>query len=114
MVGTAGATTAGAAIEVGATTIPVASTAGFAAGQTITIDTGGSRETVVIAAIAGGAGGARITVTAPLGRAHLSGVEIAGSGITLATALTRAHAVGTQVATDLPTPGMPNAYSRKR
>jgi alpha-L-arabinofuranosidase B-like protein/lamin tail-like protein/alpha-galactosidase-like protein len=113
-VGTAGATTAGAAIDAGAAVFSVASLAGFSVGQTITIEAGANQETVVIAAIAGGAGGARITVSAPLARAHAAGAAIAGSGITLATALTRAHAVGTQVATELPTPGQPNAYSRRR
>jgi hypothetical protein len=113
-VGTPGATTGSAAIDAAATVFPVASTAGFTAGQTIAIDAGGNRETAVIASIAGGPGGARITVSAPLARPHAAGVEIAGSGLTLATALTRAHAVGTQVATELPTPGRPNAYSRRR
>jgi hypothetical protein len=113
-VGTAGATTAVAAIDAGTTVVPVASTAGFSAGQTITIDTGGSRETAVIASIAGGPGGARITVASSLARAHAAGVEVAGSGITLAAALTRAHGVGTQIATELPTPGRPNGYSRTR
>jgi len=113
-VGTAGATTAVAAIDAGTMVVPVASTAGFSAGQAITIDAGGSRETAVIASIAGGPGGARITVASSLARAHAVGVEVAGSGITLATALTRAHGVGTQIATELPTPGKPNAYVRRR
>jgi hypothetical protein len=39
---------------------------------------------------------------------------VSGSGITLTTALTRTHASGTQVSSDLPTPGAPNKYSRRR
>ncbi len=49
-VGTAGATTVGAATDVGATVIPVASATGFTAGQTITIDSGANQETAVVAA----------------------------------------------------------------
>ena len=113
-VGTAGATTTVARIDAATAIITVASTAGFSAGQTIAIDAGGSGETAVIGSIAGGPGGARITLTMPLARAHPAGVAVAGSGITLATALARAHAIGTQIATELPTPGRPNAYARRR
>ena len=113
-VGTAGATTAGAATDVGATVIRVASGTGFSAGQTITIDSGANRETAVVASAAGGRGGARITVAAPLTFAHAAGAQISGTGITLAAALTRAHASGTQVSSDLPTPGAPNQYYTRR
>jgi hypothetical protein len=92
--------------------IPVAGAIGFAAGQTITIDTGASQETAAVASIAGGRGGASITVTAPLASAHAPGVQISGSGITLGAGLTRAHAAGAQIASDVPTPGAPNKYSR--
>jgi hypothetical protein len=111
-VGTAGATTAGASVAAGATVIPVAGAAGFAAGQTITIDSGATQETAVVAAIAGGRGGASITVASPLRSAHASGAQIAGSGITLAQPLAQAHAVGTQIASSAPTPGAPNRYER--
>jgi sRNA-binding protein len=113
-VGTPGATTAVAAIDAETMTLPVASTAGFTVGQTITLDAGGNREAAVIASIAGGPGGPRITVASALSHAHAAGVEVAGSGITLAAALTRAHGAGTQIATELPTPGRPNAYARRR
>jgi len=113
-VGTAGATTAGAAVTAGATVIPVASAFGFTAGQAITIDD----ESAVVASVAFGGRGGRggttsITVTAPLKSAHADGAAVSGSGITLATALTRAHAAGSQIASDLPTPGAPNKYSRR-
>ena len=112
-VGTAGATTAGAPIEVGETAIPLAGPAGFSAGQTVTIDTGANSETAVVASITGGRGGARITVAAPLTHAHALAAPISGTGITLTAALTKAHAGGAQVATDVPTPGAPNKYSRR-
>jgi hypothetical protein len=113
-VGAGGATTTGTATDVGATVIPVAGGIGFVAGQTITIDSGGNRETAVVASTAGGRGGARITVTAPLTSAHAAGAQVSGTGITLTAALTRAHASGVQVASNLPTPGAPNQYFRKR
>lgn len=113
-VGTAGATTAGAATNVGATVIPVASAIGFGGGQTITIDSGANQETAAVVSTTGGRGGATIAVAAALTFAHAAGAQISGSGITLTAALTRAHASGTQVASDVPTPGAPNRYSRKR
>jgi hypothetical protein len=113
-VGTAGATTASAGTTVGATAIPVAGAIGFGAGQAITIDSSANQESAVVASVAGGRGGASITVAAPLTRAHAAGAQISGSGITLTGALTRAHASGAQVASDLPTPGAPNKYSSRR
>jgi len=108
-VGTAGATTVGAATNVGTTVIPVGGAAGFSAGQTITIDSGANRESAVVVSTTGGRGGATITV-APLTLAHAAGVLVSGSGITLTTALARAHANGSQVASGAPTPGAPNQY----
>ncbi len=121
-VGTPGATTVRAATDAGATVIPVAGGMGFSAGQTITIDSGANSETAVVASTArggpagpgGGPGGATITVAAPLKSAHAAGAQVSGSGITLTAALTQAHASGAQVATDLPTPGAPNRYHRRR
>lgn len=112
-VGTAGATSAGGAINAGATVIPVASVSGFIAGQAIMVDSGAMLESAVVAAVNAGRTGPAITLTAPLARAHAAGAVIAGTGITLAGALTRAHAAGTQILTDLPTPGAPNRYSRR-
>jgi hypothetical protein len=114
MVGTAGATTAGAAIDVGATVIAVSNTTGFSAGQSITVDSGANHETAVVVSAAGGRGGARITLAAPLTRAHAAGSQISGTGVTLTSALSRAHAGGTQVASSVPTPGAPNKYHLRR
>ena len=112
-VGTAGATTISAAVNAGATVISVAAAFGFSVGQTITIDT----ETAVVASTAGGrggrAGGATITVTAPLETSHAAGAQVSGSGITFTAALAKAHESGAQVAGDVPTPGAPNKYFRK-
>jgi len=103
----------GAATNVGATVIPVASAVGFSAGQTIAIDSGANRETVVVVSTTGGRGGATITF-APLTVAHAAGAQVSGTGITLTGALTKAHASGAPVASGVPTPGAPNQYSRKR
>jgi hypothetical protein len=118
-VGTAGATTVGAATNVSATVIPVASGMGFSAGQTITIDSGPTQETAVVVSIGrtfgpGGPGGATITVAVPLNSAHAAGVQVSGTGITLTAALTKAHDSGAQIASNVPTPGAPNQYYRKR
>ena len=112
-VGTAGASTVGDATNVGATVIPVASATGFSAGQTIAIESGANSEDAVVASTTF-RGGARITVAAPLKFAHAAGAQVSGTGITLTVALTRAHASGAQVADNVPTPGAPNKYYRRR
>lgn len=109
-VGTAGATRTSAAVEAGANVLPLAGQGGFAPGQSITIDSGANMETAVVATAAGGRGGARLTLTAPLRHAHAMGTPVHGSGITLAAPLARAHADGAILTTGLPTPGAANLY----
>jgi hypothetical protein len=119
----------GAATSVGATVIPVASPAGFTAGQMITVDSGVNQETAVVASTgrggrggpggpggpgAGAVPGPTITVSAPLKLAHATGAQVSGTGITLTAALTKAHASGAPVANNVPTPGAPNQYHRRR
>jgi non-reducing end alpha-L-arabinofuranosidase len=111
-VGTAGATTMDAATNAGATTIPVANSFGFAAGQTIAIDSGSNQQMAVVVSTTGGRGGATITVTAPISRAHAAGAAVTGTGITLTRALAKSHGNGAQVVSGAPTPGAPNKYSR--
>jgi len=111
-VGTAGATSVGAATEAGATVIPVAGAIGFRDGQTITIDTGANSETAEILSVRR-LGTATITVTTPLTHAHAAGAQLSGTGITLAAALARAHSGGAQVTDNIPTPGAPNQYHRR-
>ena len=112
-VGTAGATTVRTATALGATAIPVVNPAGFSEGQTITIDSGAASETAVVASVQRFPAAA-ITVTAPLKQVHAAGAQLSGSGITLTAPLTRNHASGAQVTDNVPTPGAPNRYSRKR
>jgi hypothetical protein len=120
-VGTAGATTVGSDAAAGATVITVAGVAGFSAGHAITIGSGANAESaVVVSSAGGGRGGGRggaptpatMTVAAPLRFAHAAGAQVSGTGITLTAPLTRAHAIGVPVATNVPTPGAPNKYSR--
>jgi hypothetical protein len=115
-VGTAGGTTVSAPAEAGATAIHVTSAFGFAPGQSVTIDNGGNAETAVVSSVGFGRGsllGPTINFTAPLKTAHAAGAQVSGSGITLAKALTRPHENGAPIASDLPTPGAPNRYSRQ-
>jgi hypothetical protein len=122
-VGTPGGTTVSTSANQGKKVILVASVEGFSPGQSITIGSGKNPETVVIAAVAPGRrrfGGApgnvptdTIKVTTSLRYGHAAGSQVSGSGITLADPLTMAHSIGTQIASNLPTPGMPNQYIRK-
>jgi hypothetical protein len=115
-VGTAGATTTTNAVAAGATVISVAATTGFSAGQTLTVDSGANSEMVTVVSISGGGrgGASTITVTAPLRLVHPAGAPISGSGIALTTTLKRPHESGVQIVSDVPTPGAPNKYARKR
>ncbi len=111
-VGTSGATTVRVGNEQGGTIIQVDSAAGFEAGQAITIGEGTSGEDATISAVSGGGRGARITVSAPLGRAHAADTKVAGSGITLTAPLKMAHPDGSPVFAELPTPGSANMYKK--
>ena len=112
-VGTAGATTVDTGTNAGADVITVVNAIGFRNGQTITVDSGASSETAVVASIRR-LGDPAITLAAPLTRTHAAGSPVSGTGITLAAALTRAHAMGAQVTDNVPTPGAPNRYHRRR
>jgi len=80
-VGTTGTTTLSAASAVGAVNIKVASVSGFAAGQTIKIDTGANQEADTVTAVGtAGAGGTGLTLGSPLTLAHASGSTVALAG----------------------------------
>lgn len=121
-IGTTGGTTLSAAAEAGATTISLANVEGLSVGQQVTIDNGAKSETAIVASITAVRGRAAsangpavapvnsITVTAPLKKAHASGVQLGGSGIYLARPLAKSHETGAQIAGNFPTPGAPNQY----
>src|SRR6266545_2465061 len=75
----AGPTTLAAAAVAGATNIRVGSVSGFTVGMRITIDTGPSAESAVIAHVGTpGAGGTGIDLTTALANAHGNGVTVYG------------------------------------
>jgi hypothetical protein len=76
-------TTLSAAAAVGATNIKLASVAGLAAGQTLTIDaTGANPETVTITVVGTqGAGGTGVTFTPALAFAHASGAQVSKNNV---------------------------------
>ena len=109
-VGTPGSTHLTEATEQGATVIGVASSAGFVVGQSITVGAGVDAESATIAEVQRGRGGSRITVGAPLSRAHSADAPLAGSGITLSSPLAGSHQAGAVVSAGVPTPGAANSY----
>jgi hypothetical protein len=117
VIGGAGGTTIEGGVDAGVTVIPVGSVAGFEAGQKISI--GG--ETAVVASVVvrrrgGGNRGPQadsIVVAEPLKQAHAAGTEVSGGGVTFAAPLAKAHGSGTPIASNVPTPGEPNQYTRK-
>jgi non-reducing end alpha-L-arabinofuranosidase len=124
-IGTTGAAAVGVATSPGTRVIPVTSVEGFGSGQTITIDNGTNRETAVVASLTAGrrrfgnrgannAPTDTITVTMPLTIAHTVGAQVSGSGITFVSPLTKSHDIGAQLTSNLPTPGEPNQYIRRR
>ncbi|MBN2172509.1 MAG: lamin tail domain-containing protein [Bacteroidales bacterium] len=122
-IGTAGGTTLGTTTGVGTTVIPVPSVQGFGSGQPITIGSGTSQEAAIIASVSTarrrfGFGNGRpmdtIIVVTPLKIEHLVDAQVSGSGITLAVPLTKSHNNGAPIASNVPTPGKPNEYIKKK
>lgn len=116
-IGTAGATTLTKDAAAGSTSIEVASSAGFVAGQEASI--GGIRcmvEAVKPAprrwgpANAGPRPNDVIVLSAPIKSAAKAGTEFCGTGIGLAYPLKHSHANGTAVINYAATPGAPNRY----
>ena len=69
--------TLAAAAAAGDTVVKVASVTPFAVGQAITIDTGASSESAVVAAVGtAGATGTGLTLSAPLAKAHAAGARV--------------------------------------
>lgn len=94
------ATTLAAASCASCTNIKVASVAGLAAGEQITLDVGANKETATISSVGtAGAGGTGVTLTAALSSAHANGAQVlqVGTGVTLTSPLTNAHSAGTEV-----------------
>ena len=126
-IGTAGCTTIGSTANTGSTIIPVLGVEGFSVGQSITVGNGANLDKVVITSISAprrrmGMWGRNqnapvvtdtITVSTPLKFTHEKNEQVSGSGITLTKPLTKNHETGALIASNLPTPGMPNRYFKK-
>ena len=92
------ASTLTAAATAGESSIALASTEGFAAGQTITIDTGEGQESATIESVPDAT---HLTLSAGLALNHASGVAVAyGGDITIAVLNTEGLAAGEQIAID--------------
>ena len=101
-----------AAASAGATTIKVTSTSNITAGDTIRLDIGTRTENVTVASVGtSGAGGAGLTLTAPLKFDHASNLPFSdrGTGITFSPATRFAHssnepvqALGSSITLDQP------------
>ena len=75
-------TTLAAAANAGDTNIKVSSVTGMAAGNTLTVDTGASAETVTITTVGtSGAGGTGVTFTPALASAHAQGAFVTVNGV---------------------------------
>ncbi len=125
-IGTSGCTTIGSAVNSGNTVIPVMSIEGFSVGQMVTIGSGTNPEKVVVTTLTAARrriGMGRnfntpaipdtITISSPLKKSYESGQQFSGSGITLTAPLKKNHESGAQLASNLPTPGMPNRFFKK-
>lgn len=120
-IGTPGGSKVSTEVKIGSTDIPVESVEGFSAGQTITIGSGETIETAVVASVTNRPRWGRrpatndgpstfVSLSKPITKEHQVGEQVSGSGITLATPLKRAHKNGDQVASNVPTPGAPNQF----
>jgi hypothetical protein len=99
---------------------------GFSVGQMVTIGSGANLEKVVVSSITAARrrnGMGRnynapaipdtVTLSLPLKNSYEAGQPFSGSGITLTAPLKKNHESGAQLASNLPTPGMPNRYFKK-
>ena len=114
-VGSSGLTRASAPADKGATVVRVDDARQFVAGQPVIVGSGADEEQGVVAAVETGWRTGKLTLQAPLARAHDTGVSVSGTGITLAGPLAKAHPAGTVMtaAGDLATPGAPNNGVRR-
>jgi len=81
----------------------------------VIVGSGADEEQGVVAAVETGWRTGKLTLQAPLARAHDTGASVSGTGITLAGPLAKAHPAGTVMTAtgDLATPGAPNNGVRR-
>jgi hypothetical protein len=113
-VGSSGITRASAPADKGATVVRVDDPHPFAVGQAIVVGSGADEETAVVAAVDTTWRAGKLTLKAPLARAHDAGASVAGTGIAFTGPMAKAHSAGTVMTAtgDLATPGAPNRHVR--
>jgi hypothetical protein len=113
-VGSSGITRASASADKGATVVRVDDPHPFAVGQAIVVGSGADEETGVVAAVDTTWRAGKLTLKAPLARAHDAGASVAGTGIAFTGPIAKAHPAGTVMTAtgDLATPGAPNRHVR--
>ena len=115
-VGSSGLTRASAPADKGATVVRVDDARQFAVGQAVIVGSGAEEEQGVVAAVETGWKSGKLTLQAPLTRAHDAGASVSGTGLVFTRPLAKAHPAGTVMtaADDLATPGAPNNPVRRR
>jgi hypothetical protein len=114
-VGSPGLTRAAAPADKGATVVRVDDARQFAVGQAVLIGSGADEEQGVVAAVDTAWRSHKLTLKAPLARAHDAGASVSGTGIAFTGPLVKAHPAGTVMTAvgDLATPGAANIAVRR-
>jgi len=114
-VGSPGLTRAPGPVDRGATDVRVDDARQFAVGQTVVIGRGADEEQGVVAAVETGWRTGKLTLQAPLARAHDAGTSVSGTGVTFTGALAKVHPAGASMTAtdDRATPGATNRYVRR-
>lgn len=115
-VGSSGLTRASAPADKGATVVRVDDARQFAVGQAVIVGSGADVEQGVVAAVETGWKSGKLTLQAPLTRAHDAGASVSGTGLVFTRPLAKDHPAGTVMtaADDLATPGAANNPVRRR
>jgi hypothetical protein len=113
-VGSPGLTRASVPADKGATVLRVDDARRFAVGQAVVIGSGADEEQGVVAAVETGWRTGKLTLQAPLARAHDAGTSVSGTGIAFTGSLAKAHPAGASMTAtgELATPGAANRYVR--
>jgi hypothetical protein len=114
-VGSPGITRAAAPADKGATVVRVDDPRQFTVGQAVVIGSGADEEQGVVAAVDTAWRAGKLTLAAPLARAHAAGSNVSGTGIAFTGPLAKSHAAGAVMTAkgDVATPGAANAYIRR-
>jgi hypothetical protein len=114
-VGSPGLTRLAVPEDKGATVVRVGDARGFTVGQAVIIGSGADEENGIVAAVETGWRSGKLTLQAPLARAHDAGASVSGTGIAFTSPLTKVHPAGMSMTAtgDLATPGAPNHYVRR-